>query len=566
MKSRHTLLAALGVFVLGVGATMACTSPQRLYGTTSAATSSGTGGGSTGTGVGGSAATTTSSGMTMSTGTGTTTDTPCVDTSLCPGKDTECQVRVCVNSFCGIQFAAAGKAVSAQFTGDCQQIVCDGQDAVIQQADSTDIPDDSNPCTLDVCTAGVPSHPAAASGTSCGVGLTCNNLGNCIGCTGPADCPGQDTDCQTRSCTTTVCGFVYKPSGTLVTTQVPTDCKQNVCNGMGAVSVTFDSNDLEDDGNPCTLDACSNGSPTHAFLPPGADCFSKNGSKVCDGSGTCVHCVMAADCPGQDGECSTRSCVAGTCGVDYAPSGKPVAIQTAGDCYKGVCNGSGAPHQVVDDTDAVQDGNPCTVETCSNGGIIHTPVAVNTPCGGNNYCDAAGNCTGCLTAADCAGTDTECQVRACASGVCGFSFTAVNTPVASQTGADCKKNVCDGAGGVKAIADDADVFIDPNQCTADICSGGTPSNPPAGAGTPCSAAPGGVVCNGNGICGECSPGDFQLCGCQDPFSCCFLPNLTSHADALTSMSDDPGAVPDMPCCCNSQSKFCDNSGTWGECF
>jgi hypothetical protein len=36
----------------------------------------------------------------------------------------------------------------------------------------------------------------------------------------PADCPGADTDGQTRACTGGVCGFAYQPAGTL---DVPCD-------------------------------------------------------------------------------------------------------------------------------------------------------------------------------------------------------------------------------------------------------------------------------------------------------------------------------------------------------
>jgi hypothetical protein len=559
MKSRHTLLAALGVALLGGAVTMACTSPDRVFGTTGG-TASGTGGASTGSASGGS----TSAG-TMSSGTGTTTMLPCKDPSDCPGKETECQTRTCDGNLCGIGFKPSGLSVASQFAGDCQKIVCDGQGALAQQVDDTDLPDDSNPCTQDVCTAGAPSHPASAFGTSCGGALTCDNKGQCTGCAGPGDCPGADTDCQTRSCTSTVCGFIYKPSGTVVTMQTPADCKQNVCNGMGAVSVTFDAMDPQDDGNPCTADGCSNGSPTHSNLPAGGACTA-NGGSVCSGSGDCVQCVIASTCPGQDDECKKRSCTAGSCGFSFTPSGTAVSLQTPGDCHKSVCDGAGNVTQTADDTDVQQDGNQCTTDTCNGGQIVHAPLASGTDCGAPKKCDGAGNCAGCLSAAECPGMDNECQQRTCSQGVCGLTLTASGTAVAAQTPGDCKKSVCDGAGNVKGIADDADLASDGVECTLDQCSGGSPSYPPAPAGSACTV--GGSVCNGIGGCGVCTPGTSIdcLCGTKSSFCCNNPIPIATSAVPLASPGDEPGSIPDLICCCYDQIKDCDASGHWGACY
>jgi hypothetical protein len=556
MKYRNPLLAALGVFLLGGAATMACTSPERAYGTVSTGASSGSGTGGADTG----ASSSTGVVIMMSTGTGTTTTIPCTVPSDCPGKETECQTRACDQGFCGIGFQPSGMKVTSQFAGDCQKIVCDGQGALAQQADDSDVPDDSNPCTQDVCANGVPSHASAAFGTTCGGSLTCDNQGNCTGCTGPGDCPGTDTDCQTRSCTGTVCGFIYKQAGTAVTMQTPNDCKQNVCNGMGAVSVTFDNMDLQDDGNECTQDGCSNGSPTHANLAAGAPCLDP-AKPVCNGGGACVECVTASTCKGQDDECKVRACNSGSCGYTFTASGTPLALQTAGDCHKSVCDGSGSTMQLADDSDVQQDGNPCTGDACSGGTIVHAPVAMGTSCGAPKQCDAVGNCAGCLTPADCAGQDTECQTRTCTSGVCGLSFTPSGTAVASQAPNDCKKNVCDGAGNVTVVADNGDVASDGVECTDDTCSGGAPSHPPTAPGGACTV--GGTYCNGSGGCGVCIPGDVGDCNClHKSFACCDNPiPQASSLEKLTSDSDEP----DLACCC-FETKDCDSSGQWGFCY
>jgi hypothetical protein len=71
-----------------------------------------------------------------------------------------------------------------------------------------------------------------------------------------------------------------------------------------------------------------------------------------------------------------------------------------------------------------------------------------------------------------------------------------------QTPSDCQKNVCNGIGGVIAVFDNTDVFVDGKLCTDDLCNAGVPINPPRSAGTPCNQA-GGVQCNATGSCVQC---------------------------------------------------------------
>ena len=49
-------------------------------------------------------------------------------------------------------FTAVGTPLAAQTSSDCQKAVCDGAGATTTQNDDTDLPDDNNACTTDVCT------------------------------------------------------------------------------------------------------------------------------------------------------------------------------------------------------------------------------------------------------------------------------------------------------------------------------------------------------------------------------------------------------------------------------
>jgi hypothetical protein len=219
-------------------------------------------------------------------------------------------------------------------------------------------------------------------------------------------------------------------------------------------------------------------------------------------------CGAAADCPGADGECAVRVCTAGTCGFAYAAAGTPVAAQTPGDCRVLACDGLGNVRASADDAD-VPDAGPCVVGGCALGEPTFAPVAAGTACtqGFGLVCDGAGACVGCLVAADCPGEDTACATRACFAGTCGYSYTPAYTPVLPDpVVADCRRLVCDGGSpDPVSTGDDADLPVDGNACTADVCDFGVPLNPPEPAGTAC-AQSGGTVCDGSGACVECLAG------------------------------------------------------------
>jgi hypothetical protein len=254
-----------------------------------------------------------------------------------------------------------------------------------------------------------------------------------------------------------------------------------------------------DDGNQCTLDVCSSGSPAHPASASGLACNQSGGAK-CDGQGACVACLAASDCPGVDTDCAKRACNAGTCVVENAPVGTPAATQVAGDCRANRCDGAGNVANVVEDSDIPVDGNPCTDDVCTGGVGSNPGTVAGVPCGNGNLCDGTGVCVGCLSASDCPGADSECAVRTCTSGACGMLFAPADTLVSGQTAGDCRSNRCDGAGNVASFADDADVPNDGNACTNDVCTGGVPSSTSAPAFTACSDRSGGNTCDGSGKC------------------------------------------------------------------
>ncbi|MFO0555753.1 MAG: hypothetical protein U0271_45675 [Polyangiaceae bacterium] len=423
----------------------------------------------------------------------------CVECTLpshCTGVDNECQTPVCTANSCDLAFEAAGTPgvpPLTQTSGACKKEVCDGAGAGATVNDDTELPDDSNPCTNDVCTNGVPSHTNVGSGVSCGPGLVCDGAGACVGCNVPADCPGSDTSCRTRTCVAQVCGFAFQPNGSPGVpplAQTSGACRADVCDGAGNAIIVNDNADLPADGIQCTADVCTIGVPSNPPEPSGFAC-SQSGT-VCDGLGDCVACNTAADCPGTDNECQTRTCTNHTCGFNFQPSGSPGSpplSQTSHDCKVRVCNGAGVPIVSNDGTDLPVDNNACTDDVCSSGVPSNPAFPSGTTCPGG-LCDGSGLCVECNVASDCPGTDNGCQVRTCTNHTCGMNFQpngSLGSPALSQTAADCQRNVCNGSGATISIADNADVPpADGNECTSDTCSNGSPY-PPVALGTPTSS-------------------------------------------------------------------------------
>ncbi len=276
-------------------------------------------------------------------------------------------------------------------------------------------------------------------------------------CTTAADCGAPASACSENTCENKVCKTTNLAEGTKVAAQTAGDCKVNQCDGSGNVVTTNDDTDVARDDQECTDDVCTAGVPSHPARAANSACGT-GGLLKCDGAGACVSCTTAADC-GADSECQARTCVAGVCGVNNVAKGTALAAQTAGDCKVSQCDGNGGTEVVNADSDVNVDATSCTTDVCTAGVPSNPPVAAGTTCseGTGALCNGAGACVQCVAATDCPGSDTECQQRTCTAGVCGVAFTAANTPVASQTANDCKKNVCNGAGVVTAANDDADL-------------------------------------------------------------------------------------------------------------
>lgn len=344
---------ALGCLMSGVFVG-ACSGDGKT--STSSASTSSSGMSTSGGGAGGE--TVSSSSSSSSSGSSGTGGAGGCTTELQCSPSGPCKSVACVNGACVEDLVPAGTLVTSFATqGDCKRQECDAVGNVVVSNDDGDLPVDHNPCTLDVCTGGVPSNPvdSAKEGMGCGTGQAKCLAGKCQGCNSSGNCPSGGT-CDKPVCDAQkVCGFVIDV-GRLVSNTDPTDCFLKECGATGEVVTAPAPNEQPpQDTNECDIETCGLNGVQHNQVPDGTTC-------------------------GGSTECHPRSCTGGTC-ADGPPPGNEtkVAMQMAGDCKADVCDGAGGVVQINDDIDLPLDPNPndCVIMTCTNG----MPGMSNAPAG-----------------------------------------------------------------------------------------------------------------------------------------------------------------------------------------
>ncbi|EYF00860.1 Hypothetical protein CAP_8949 [Chondromyces apiculatus DSM 436] len=387
---------------------------------------------------------------------------------------------------------------------DCGITLCvQGQTEVIAVPTETPVP--SSECMAGICMGTMPSEVPLGAGAECGVAGVCDGAGVCGECNFAVDCVAlpPDDECQARTCLNNVCGQSFTASGTPLAAQVDGDCRTVVCNGSGGTAIQNDDADLIDDGNECTSQSCENGVALTENVVADTPCGTAE-QTVCNGQGACVGCTMATQC-GEPTFCGTPVCGSDQeCGWEYTTSGTPLEDedQVPGDCKRLQCSGtSEVPVTVTFGSDVpADDGEQCTVEACNGDAPVHLPAAANSACAqdGGLFCDGAGACVECLAESQCPPWTNDCAMPTCEMNACGFDYAPDGTALVDDVPGDCRRRECDGAGGIELEPFAMDPYDDGNECTADTCENGTPSNQAVADGTACTQN-GGQVCMG-GVC------------------------------------------------------------------
>jgi hypothetical protein len=279
--------------------------------------------------------------------------------------------------------------------------------------------DDADGCTVDSCdkTLGC-IHAPPPPGTPCDDGHKCTTQDTCKG----KQCQGKQIDCPDDGNPCTIEGCSDKSTG---------QCESNVVDGGGAAVVC-------DDKNPCTkADVCSG--TTCAGSPD--DCDDKNPctDDVCEPGKGCAHGPNLDNCTkdacSQPGSCLQGVCVASILSCDDGNACSQDGCDLAKGCTYTLVDGECGDGDActVGDTcvagackagpkDPCDDGDACTTDSCDPvKGCVHAQASPGSACGSAKVC-VAGQCIG----------------DVCGDGLCGYGETTTSCladcPV---SGGDC---------------------------------------------------------------------------------------------------------------------------------
>jgi hypothetical protein len=310
MRMKRTMLRmlpALGFTALGGGCGLVLGLDQFSEGTASGS-STGAGSGSTG-GSGGMG--------TGSTGTGgIMCSNPMKD---CPAPVNECVTAICdTMGKCATTLVADGTAVTAQTTGDCKKVVCDGAALTKSVDDDTDAPDDMNDCTINACSKGVSAPKPEVAGTACitAGGKFCDGAGACVECSDPSHC--ASLVCQSNNCVDASCA-----DGVQNGSETDKDCGGAACqhcaDGLGCAT-----------GTDCVSQVCDTANTKKCQAPTCSDGV-RNGTEVgVDCGGSCSACGFGTGCVA-DSDCATGYCVGFKCDAKVLAPGQSSAYDIAVD-------------------------------------------------------------------------------------------------------------------------------------------------------------------------------------------------------------------------------------------
>jgi hypothetical protein len=441
--------------------------------------------------------------------------------------------------------------------------------------DDTELPDDGNDCTDDLCMIGTPSNPPFDVNTACGPNGTyfCDGAGSCGECnTGfeVTQCPFT-APCEVPTCVSQTCGIQFVPNGdTSAPTQTAGDCHIEQCNGAGGQVSLVDDNDTPDDGNDCTTNVCTAGVPSNPLLPANTQC---NGTGACNAAGVCKNTLGVACATG--GDCGSGNCVDGVCcSTGSCATCLSCNLNGAGTCSNvgngvddvGSCSGTSSCDGVgackLDLGVACVAGSGCLSGNCVDG------VCCNTTCTG--FCQACSTTKGAAANGTCGNVasgqdvDGECPTATCKTGTCDGNGACGNSALNTNCGSNMScsgstqtnQDKCDGAG---SCTDNGTTACTPYVCGATACKSSCTLDTDCLGTHYCSAnvcvikLTQGTACLTGNQCGTGNCVDGVCCGSGSCATC-----LSCNLNGLGTCSNVANGQDDVGSCSGTQS--CDGAG------
>jgi hypothetical protein len=234
----------------------------------------------------------------------------------------------------------------------------------------------------------------------------------------------------------------------------------------------------------------------------------------CRSSSEAPSCLTSADCEQPDPRCGLTVCARGLC-TPLLSIG-PASSQLRGNCSRMACDETGNVQTVEDLDDFYDDGNPCTLDTCTALGNTHEELPNGAPCVGVNGICSDGSCKECRDNPDCGDPSLFCDdMYACVPSTCVDSMQS-DGETDLNCGGSCSP--CEHGAGCLANSDCQSGVCIGNICAKPTCSDGklNGAETDVDCGTPgCAACSDGKRC---GLPDDCTSGVCWVGVCQ-PASC-----------------------------------------------
>ncbi|MDI1436465.1 DVUA0089 family protein [Polyangium sorediatum] len=524
----------------------------------------------------------------------------CTTPEDCPGADTACRTRTCTAGVCGEELTPMGTPSDAQTAGDCAREICDGQGKLTLENDDTDVLDDQNDCTEDVCNAGQPGNNPLAAGAACASneGKLCDGAGTCVECLAPADCP--ENVCANNMCVPAECGDTVKngaetdvdcgggtcaPCADGLVCAAVSDCQSSVCDaGVCQAPTCTDTvengEETDVDCGGATCNACGPGlgcaqdSDCVGDSCSGSICLptctdevtNRNETDVDCGGPNCSPCAAGLICA-VNSDCASTVCTAGICQPSNCTDQVQNGTETAVDCGGADCSPCGdglACNQPTDCQSGICTGNLCQVPTCTD--TVKNGAETDADCGG-------GTCPTCDLGKACL-ANGDCTSNICAGNVCVLSLCGDGILTGAETCDDGNAVAGDGCDAACALEVGWACTGTPNTCTpncgdgvlkgAETCDDGN-TNPGDGCSATCKAELG-YVCTGQPsacktVCGDGIPAGTEACddgNMNDDDAClpgCIVATCgDGYVNVATETCDDGNHTPGDGCNATCQSE------------
>ena len=277
------------------------------------------------------------------------------------------------------------------------------------------------------------SGAGAATSTSSSTSTSTGSGGKV--CTTSAECPGTDTLCGDYVCSQGHCALHQLQNDGDSFSQLYGDCHVAKC-AKAKLVIEVSSDDVYDDGNPCTKDACDNGAPSNK-VQVGSQCGA---SGVCNAKGACVECVGNGTCDGSKPTCVNNYCSGSTC-QNQLPDGNETDVDCGGSecgpCIPGqTCKvASDCLSKVCEDAFMGAIFKQCKVPMCNDG--VQNGSETDMDCGGIGCPDAKR----CLAGDHCA-IGGDCKSGVCQAGTCQVATCKDGVKNGLETGVDCGAAGC----------------------------------------------------------------------------------------------------------------------------